>query len=84
MVASLFLSTTSHLPVDSKGEAIRAVNEIAELKSCNQILYLETRKHQDLYMYLGKAPQGPSIKFQVVNIHTVSLHTSPQLHLKLL
>lgn len=42
-----------------------------ELKSCNQILYLETRKHQDLYMFLGKAPQGPSAKFQVLNIHTM-------------
>jgi ribosome biogenesis protein BRX1 len=56
--------------LDSKGD-IRMVNEIAEMKSCNQVLYLETRKHQDLYMFLGKSPQGPSAKFQVVNIHTM-------------
>jgi ribosome biogenesis protein BRX1 len=56
--------------LDSKGE-IKAVNEIAELKSCNQIIYLETRKHQDLYMYLGQAPNGPSVKFHVVNVHTM-------------
>jgi len=56
--------------LDDKG-SIQAVNEVAEMKSCNQILYLETRKHQDLYMYLGRSPDGPSAKFHVVNIHTM-------------
>lgn len=56
--------------LDDKGD-IHAVNEIADMKSCNQIIYLETRKHQDLYMYLGKTPEGPSVKFHVVNIHTM-------------
>ena len=56
--------------LDTKGD-IHVVNEIAELKSCNQIMYFETKKNQDLYMYLGKAPHGPSVKFQVVNVHTM-------------
>ena len=56
--------------LDDKGD-IQSVNEIAEMKSCNQILYLETRKHQDLYMHVGKTPHGPSAKFHVVNIHTM-------------
>jgi len=56
--------------LDAKGD-IQVVNEIAEMKSCNQVIYLETRKHQDLYMYLGKTPHGPSVKFHVVNIHTM-------------
>ena len=56
--------------LDDKGD-IHAVNEITDMKSCNQVLYLETRKHQDLYMYLGKTPEGPSVKFHVVNIHTM-------------
>lgn len=47
------------------------MNEIADLKSCNQIIYLETRKHQDLYMYLSQSPHGPSVKFHVVNVHTM-------------
>jgi ribosome biogenesis protein BRX1 len=55
--------------LDSKGD-IQVVNEIAEMKSCNQILYLETRKHLDLYMYIGRSPLGPSAKFHVVNVHT--------------
>jgi len=56
--------------LDTKGD-IHVVNEIAELKSCNQIMYFETKKNQDLYMYLGKAPHGPSVKFHVVNVHTM-------------
>lgn len=56
--------------LDDKGN-IQSVNEIAEMKSCNQIMYLETRKHSDLYMYLGRAPSGPSAKFHVVNVHTM-------------
>lgn len=55
--------------LDTKGD-IKVVNEIAEMKSCNQVIYLETRKHQDLYMYLGQSPNGPSVKFHVVNVHT--------------
>lgn len=55
--------------LDTKGD-IHVVNEIAELKSCNNVIYLETRKHQDLYMYVSKTPHGPSVKFHVVNIHT--------------
>ena len=56
--------------LDAKGD-IHVVNEIAELKSCNQVLYLETKKNQDLYMYLGKTPLGPSVKFHVANVHTM-------------
>jgi ribosome biogenesis protein BRX1 len=56
--------------LDTKGN-IHAVNEIAEVNSCNQILYLECRKRQDLYMHLSRTPQGPSVKFHVVNIHTM-------------
>ena len=57
--------------LDDKGD-IQSINEIAEMKSCNQVIYLETRKHQDLYMYIGRTPNGgPSAKFHVVNIHTM-------------
>lgn len=45
------------------------LNEIAELYNCNNVLYFEARKHQDLYMWLSKPPNGPTIKFLVQNIH---------------
>jgi ribosome biogenesis protein BRX1 len=56
--------------LDTKGN-IQAVNEIASMKSCNQVMYFECRKRTDLYMHLARTPHGPSIKFNVVNIHTM-------------
>lgn len=43
------------------------LNESAEMKNCNNVIYFENRKHQDLYMWLAKCPNGPSIKFLVSN-----------------
>lgn len=48
------------------------LNEIAELKNCDVCLYFEQRKHVDLYLWLANTPSGPSVKFQVVNVHTMS------------
>jgi ribosome biogenesis protein BRX1 len=42
------------------------------MKNCNNCLFFEARKHQDLYLWAARAPQGPSIKFLVQNIHTMS------------
>lgn len=39
-----------------------AVNEIAEIKSCNSCVFLECRKKTDLYLWAGKTPEGPSVK----------------------
>ena len=50
-----------------------ALNALADLHSCNYICFLEARKHgQDLYLWLASAPNGPTIKFSVTNIHTMS------------
>lgn len=51
-----------------------AVNDIAEMRSCNTVLFLECRKHQDAYLWLGRAGgqnMGPSAKFHVSNVHTM-------------
>jgi ribosome biogenesis protein BRX1 len=56
--------------LDTKSD-IKVVNEIAEMKSCNRVLYMECRKRQDLYIFLGATPNGPSAKFQVTNVHTM-------------
>lgn len=47
------------------------LNEIAELYNCNNIIYFEARKHQDLYLWMSKAPNGPTAKFHIQNIHTM-------------
>ena len=35
------------------------------------VLYFEERKHKDLYLWMARSPNGPSIKFHVTNIHTM-------------
>jgi ribosome biogenesis protein BRX1 len=50
-----------------------SLNALAELHSCNYIFFLEARKHaQDLYLWLAGAPNGPTIKFSVSNVHTMA------------
>ena len=48
-----------------------AVNDICELRGCNTVLFLECRKRQDAYMWMGRAKVGPSVKFHVSNLHTM-------------
>jgi ribosome biogenesis protein BRX1 len=48
----------------------QAVNDICELRGCNTVLFLECRKRQDAYMWIGNAG-GPSARFHVSNIHTM-------------
>eukprot|EP00298_Acanthocystis_sp_HF-20_P009052 c18073_g1_i1.p1 GENE.c18073_g1_i1~~c18073_g1_i1.p1 ORF type:complete len:264 (+),score=69.68 c18073_g1_i1:23-793(+) len=50
---------------------ITLINELCDLRSCNGCIFLEARKKRDLYMWLSRAPTGPSVKFQVVNVHTM-------------
>ncbi|KAK9446596.1 Brix domain-containing protein [Limtongia smithiae] len=64
-----------HAKKDSKFDnksQLFMLNEVADLYNCNNLLYFEARKHQDLYMYLAKAPNGPTAKFHVQNMHTMS------------
>ncbi|TKY86426.1 hypothetical protein EX895_004575 [Sporisorium graminicola] len=56
--------------LDSKSQ-LHLLNELAELNNCNNALYFEARKREDLYMWASKTPNGPSAKFQVQNIHTM-------------
>lgn len=53
----------------------KAVNAIAEMKTCNTVLLLECRKRQDCYMWLsrvqGGKTSGPSARFHVTNVHTM-------------
>jgi len=47
------------------------INEICDLKSCNNCLFFEVKKKQDLYLWVAKSPNGPSGKFFVQNVHTM-------------
>jgi len=48
------------------------VNDLAELKNCNNVVFFEARKHKDLYMWVSRCPNGPTVKFLVQHIHTMS------------
>jgi len=56
--------------LDTK-KSLYELNELADLYNCNNIMYFEARKHQDLYMWLSKPPNGPTIKFYIQNLHTM-------------
>ncbi|KAJ2758050.1 Ribosome biogenesis protein brx1 [Coemansia sp. BCRC 34490] len=63
-----------HAKKESKIEAkqdIELLNELADIQNCNNVFYFESRKHQDLYFWISRAPSGPSVKFHVQNIHTM-------------
>jgi len=57
-------------PKFDKSSKLHDINEVCELKSCNNAIFFEARKKLDLYMHLSRVPSGPTIKFQVLNIHT--------------
>ncbi|XP_073297170.1 ribosome biogenesis protein BRX1 homolog 2-like [Primulina huaijiensis] len=56
--------------VESKNSKGTALNELVELKSCNSCLFFECRKGRDLYLWMAKCPNGPSVKFLVNAVHT--------------
>jgi ribosome biogenesis protein BRX1 len=48
------------------------LNSLADLHSCNVIFFLEAKKNgQDLYLWLSRPPNGPTIKFHLNNLHTM-------------
>lgn len=57
-------------PKFEKRSKLNEINEVCELKSCNNVIFFESRKKQDLYMWVARVPSGPTMKFQVLNIHT--------------
>lgn len=46
------------------------INDLCYERSCNNYMFFDCHKHVDLFLWLAKSPNGPSIKFQVSNIHT--------------
>ena len=69
------------------------LNELAELYSCNNVMFFEARKGKDLYIWISKAPNGPTVKMHLQNcmldLYSSSLcsktdippvHTTSELH----
>ena len=45
----------------------RTSSMLAMPQGCSSVLFFEARKRKDLYIWLAKAPEGPSIKFHCAN-----------------
>jgi ribosome biogenesis protein BRX1 len=74
MLLSRTLFLISFLLLESKLDSknhLSLLPELADLHNCNNALYFEARRHEDLYMWASKTPNGPSIKLHVQNIHTM-------------
>ena len=56
--------------LDSKSQ-LHLLPELADLHNCNNTVYFEARRHEDLYMWVAKTPNGPSIKLHMQNVHTM-------------
>eukprot|EP00753_Platysulcus_tardus_P000639 PLAT10609.1.p2 GENE.PLAT10609.1~~PLAT10609.1.p2 ORF type:complete len:434 (-),score=200.51 PLAT10609.1:107-1309(-) len=48
------------------------IASIAEMKGCQHTVFFETRRRKELYLWLARMPAGPSVRFQVQNVHTMN------------
>ncbi|PFH33788.1 brix domain-containing protein [Besnoitia besnoiti] len=69
-----FKKLLPHHKAESKWErkqTMKDISELAQLRSCNNVLYFESRK-RDLLLHVSKIPHGPTVIFRVLNIHTLA------------
>merc|ERR1711939_752578 len=60
-----------HAKKDSKHQ-LSLINELCDLNNCNNALFFEARRQfGDLFLWASKAPNGPSVRFHVLNAHTM-------------
>jgi ribosome biogenesis protein BRX1 len=67
-------SLMAHSKSEPKAELRKnfsVLNEIAELRNCNKILFFDMKKKRDLYLWMASVPDGPTVKFLVENLHTM-------------
>jgi ribosome biogenesis protein BRX1 len=66
-LAALLPHSKKDAKLDTKSKLYH-LNELADLYNCNNVLFFESRKRgQDLYLWLSKAPNGPSMKLHLQN-----------------
>ncbi|KAL1590535.1 hypothetical protein WHR41_00594 [Cladosporium halotolerans] len=66
---SLLPHSRKDAKLDTKTQ-LSQLNELADLYNCNNVLFFEARKGKDLYIWLSKPPNGPTIKMHCQNVHT--------------
>lgn len=65
-LAALLPHARKDAKLDTKTKLYQ-LNELADLYNCNNIVFFEARKSSDLYIWLSKPPNGPTIKMHVQN-----------------
>ena len=50
-----------------KKEISNQIQELCYVHTCTNFLFFETRRNSDLYVWAGRSPNGPSVKFLVEN-----------------
>ena len=91
-LASLLPHSRRENKLDTKTKLYQ-LNELAELYNCNNVLFFEARKAKDLYIWMSKAPNGPTVKMHLQNRRHISctcssipllmilaVHTMSELH----
>ena len=49
-----------------------ALREVADVRGCDSVLYIEGRwRGKAGYLHLGVVPHGPSVRFALLNAHTM-------------
>jgi ribosome biogenesis protein BRX1 len=89
---SLMPHSRKEAKLDTKTKLYQ-LNELAELYNCNNVLFFEARKGKDLYAWMSKPPNGPTVKMHVQNcrftraeltfVHASNMHlvhTMDELH----
>ena len=57
--------------LDEKHKIRGHIKELCAGNRCDSTIFFENRKRKDLYMWLSMVPSGPSVRFHVLNIHTM-------------
>ena len=65
-LCALMPHAKKEVKIDRKN-AYEELMELCHMRSCNNFIFLESRKRKHLYMWIGKAPNGPSYLFYVHN-----------------
>lgn len=69
-----FKTLMPHTRTDSKfnrKHGLKGLAEIADIRNCNKIIYVEMHKKQDAFLWMAAVPSGPSVKFSFESMHTM-------------
>lgn len=59
-----------HPKLEARNDVGTQIQDLCALHNCNGSVYLESRKGDTGYLWFAQAPEGPSMKMQLFNVHT--------------